>query len=534
MRILFIHPDFPETKSDDNIFPFGYASLSSVLIKNGHKVDILFPNASNLTFQDVCQKVKESDAEVVAIGGLFPYLPITGKVVSMIKTLRPDAKVVLGGPMVTYTPELVFRKTGADFCIVGEGEIPLSKLVSCLENNTDYSHIKGLVFRRDGEIINNGWGELMPLEDIPMPNWEKFPMEYYMYSPWYLPSWSRTKQKKVMSWLISRGCPMKCNFCASGCAPRYKKMDQVMAELREISDRFDPTYLLFVDNFLMKNKKYSREFCEGLIKQNFQFKYSMTGRVNIVDREILKLFKESGCEIMFYGLECANNEILKLMRKGITVEQTIEAIKLTKEAGIFPMISIMFGQPGETLEDFANSIKIALMTSDRYMPYPNIASVMPLLTFPGTEIYQYALKNGYIKDEDDYYNKFFKNNGIINYTKYSTETIKRAVDVGNILYRSRYHYSMLLNLQDTLKTRLALPLIKIDLENKRWLLAVKKFLGHKLLLKQVIIFLLNYMPGIKQIIARFLGNKELKALPQTDEQREFDKFVNQISEFYKF
>ena len=503
MKITFIQPDFPEVQSDDSVFPFGYASLVALLIKAGHEVDILFPGAYNLTLQDIEKTIKENGARLFAIGGLFPYLPVVEKLTAMIKKLRVDAKVVLGGPMVTYTPELVLRKTDADFCIAGEGEIALLELVKCLQNNIDYSHIKGLVFKQDGEIVNNGLAEFMPLEEIPMPNWEKFPMEYYIYSDWYLPSWSRTRKKRVISWLASRGCPMKCNFCASGCAPRYKKVKQVIDELWEINDRFHPSYIMMVDNFLMKNRQYSKEFCEGLIKKKFPFKYSMTGRVNMVDSGLLKLFKESGCEIIFYGLECANNKILEKMHKGITVEETVEAIRKTKEAGMFPMVSIMFGQPGETLEDFVNSIKVALMTSDSTMPYPNIASVMPLLTFPGTDIYRHALENGYIKDEDDYYEQFFGNR-LINYTKYSSKTIQSAVDIGNIMYRWSYHHNMAKNLEGLLKTHLG-SLFNSD-RNRAWpfIKAFKKFLGYRSWWELIFRRWITYSPWLKRIFKKFL------------------------------
>lgn len=506
MKITFIQPDFPEVQSDDSVFPFGYSSLAALLIKAGHEVDILFPGAYGLTLQDIAKTVKENKAEVFAIGGLFPYLPVVEKLTAMIKKLRADARVVLGGPMVTHTPELVLRKTGADFCIAGEGEIALLELVKCLENNIDYSNIKGIVFRRDNEIVNNGLAELMPLEKIPMPNWEKFPMEYYIYSDWYLPSWSRTRQKRVMSWLASRGCPMKCNFCASGCAPRYKKISQVISELDEINDRFHPSYIMMVDNFLMKDRQYSTEFCKGLIKKNFPFKYSMTGRVNIVDSSLLRLFKESGCEIIFYGLECANNEILKKMHKGITVEETLEAIRKTKEAGISPMVSIMFGQPDETLQDFVNSIKVALMTSDPTMPSPNIASVMPLLTFPGTGIYRHALKNGYIKNEDDYYEQFFGNR-LINYTKYSAETIQSAINIGNIMYRWNYHRNMAKNLEGLLKVHLGSLFNKDRKMVWPFIKAFKRFLDYRSRGELTFRKWLAYFPWLKRILKRFLKEK---------------------------
>lgn len=441
MKVMFIEPSFSEVHTDDNIFPFGYACLGAVLRRAGHEVEYVFPAANRLTMQNVIEHVVRTDARLIGIGGLFPYLSAVIKFVRMIKEVRHDIPVVLGGPIVTYTPELVLTKTGADFCIAGEGEIALLKFVNCLERGEDYSHIQGLIFQKDMDVINNGMGEIMPFEDIPMPNWDDFPMEFYMYSGWYLPTWSRKNQERVFAWQLSRGCPMRCNFCASGCKARYKTINQAMAELREIVDRFSPDYLLLVDNFLMKNEKYTTEFCESIISNGFRFKFSITGRVNIVNRKMLTLLKKAGCQMIFYGLECANNDILKFMKKGITVEQAIKAIEMTKEAGIYPMVSIMFGQPGETLDDFFNSLKVALMTTNTDDPAPNIASVMPLLTFPGTGIYDYARKKGYFANVEDYWDKY-GDSYRIQYTNYTHETVGQIVNIANAMYRWKYHQSM--------------------------------------------------------------------------------------------
>ena len=505
MKVMFVEPSFPEIPADDIIFPFGYACLGAVLQRAGHKVEYAFPAANHLSMQDVVDYIAKTDANLIGIGGLFPYLPVIIKLVGMIKAVRRDIPVVLGGPMVTYTPELVLKKTGADFCIAGEGEIALLKFVNCLESGEIYSDIPGLVFQRDGQIINNGMGEVMPFEDIPMPNWDDFPMEYYMSSDWYLPKWSRTKKEHVFAWLLSRGCPMKCNFCASGCEARYKTIDIAMTELQEIVDRFNPDYLMFVDNFLTRNKKYTTEFCEALIANRFRFKFSATARVNIVSPRLLALMKEAGCQMIFYGLECANNDILRFMKKGISVEQTIKAIKMTKEAGIYPMVSIMFGQPGETFEDFFNSLRIALMTYHPDDPVPNIASVMPLLTFPGTGIYEYAKEHGYFTDDEDYWDRY-GDNYRIQYTDYTQEVVNQVVDIANIMYRWKYHQSMADNLLESLQRRKSLDAVLRH--------SVKHFL--------------KLHPRITKMLSPLLGPRRLNVINQmkdVPDQEHVYKFV---------
>ena len=489
MKVVFLEPTFPEIHADDVIFPFGYAYLGAVLQRAGHKVEYVIPAVDRLALQDVVDHIAGIDTDLIGIGGLIPYFSAIIRLVRMIKAVRSDIPIVLGGPMVTYMPEQVLKKTGTDFCIAGEGEIALLKLVNCLESRHDYSYIPGLVFQRDGQIINNGMGESMPFEDIPMPNWADSSMEFYMYSDWWLPKWSRVKPKRVFTWMFSRGCPMKCNFCASGCEARYKTVNQSMAELRNIVDRFDPDYMMFVDNFLTLNKKYTSEFCEALITNGVRFKFSATGRVNVVDRQLLALMKKAGCQVIFYGLECANNDILRFMKKGITVEQTLKAIEMTKEAGIYPMVSIMFGQPGESFDDFFNSLQIALMTTDPHDPAPNIASVMPLLTFPGTGIYSYAKECGYFTNDEDYWDKY-GDNFRIQYTDYTHNAVNQVVSISNKMYRWRYYQSMADNLLKMLQPQMS--------PYDRWKYHIKLFLKSH--------------PWIRNMLSLLLGPQHIRTM----------------------
>jgi len=454
MKVMFVEPNFPDMRGYEVVFPFGYACLGAILQREGHEVKYVFPAADHLSMQDVINHISNTDANLIGIGGLLPYLPTVIKLVRMIKAVRQDILVVLGGQMVTYTPELALRMTSADFGIAGEGEIALLKLVDHLENRRGYSEIPGLVFQQDGQVISNGMGEIMPLEDIPMPNWDDFPMDYYMYSGSHGPIWSADAgSKRAFTWLLSRGCPMRCNFCASGYVPRYKTITQSVNELQEIVDRFDPDYITFVDNLFTPNKRYTVELCEAFMANGFRFKFSVTSRADIVDHAMLAVMRRAGCQAIFYGLECANDNILRFIKKGITVEQMTKAIKMTKEAGICPMVSIMFGQPGETFDDFFNSLRIALMSINPKNPVPNIASVMPLLTFPGTEIYSYAKQHGYFASDAEYWNKY-KGSYQVHYANdYTKEAIGEVWDIANIILRWKYNQSMADNLLKSLRYR---------------------------------------------------------------------------------
>ena len=441
MKITFIEPSFSKINADDAIFPFGFASLGALLKKNNFDIEYILPAAQKLSFEKTVLKALESNPDIFAIGGLLPYMSSIAEIVDVLKKKCPEKTVIIGGPIVTHSPILALTKINADLAIKGEGEIPLIELVKCLNESKPFDSIKGLVYRKNGQIIDNGMPELMDINDIPFPDWEDFPMEYYLSSNWWLPGWSRSKPPKVIHWMFSRGCPMKCNFCVSGTVPRLKNIDDANRELDIIIERFNPDYIILIDDFLVQEKKFIRGFCQHIVEKQYNFKFSATARASSIDLETLNLLKSAGCEVLFYGLECANDKILKFMKKGITCKDIDIAVSLTKSVGIHPMVSIMFGQPGEVMSDFYKSIKKAISVSTPDNPAPNIASVMQLLTFPGTGIYQYAQSKGYFSDELDYWEKY-GDNFRINYTKYSQDIITDMVNSGNTMIRWKYYICM--------------------------------------------------------------------------------------------
>lgn len=453
MKVTLVEPSFAGTHGYGVIFPFGYASLGAVLQREGHEVDYVFPAAGRLTVGDVIDYISHIDTGLIGIGGLLPYLPAVIDFVKKTKAVRPDIPVVVGGQMVTHTPQLVLGKTGADFCIAGEGEVPLLRLVNCLQRGDDFSDIHGLFFLRDGLVIGTGLGAPMPLESIPMPNWNDFPMDYYMYAgPCPSAHWD-TGPRRSFTWLLSRGCPMKCNFCTSGCEPRHKTIAQSVIELQEIVDRFRPDYVIFADNFFTRNREYTIELCEAFLANGFRFEFSAAARADSVDPQLLGLMRKAGCRVIFYGLECANNKILKFMHKGITVEQMVRAVEMTKNAGIYPTVSIMFGQPGETFDDFFHSLQVALTSINCEDPVPYDASIMPLLTLPGTEIYRYAKQHRYFASDEDYWHKYAGSYRVpYNMDQYTNEDIGQAVDMVKTIYHWKYHQTTADNLLRSLRS----------------------------------------------------------------------------------
>jgi len=142
------------------------------------------------------------------------------------------------------------------------------------------------------------------------------------------------------------------------------------------------------------------DICDEIQKRGLRFIWDVRARINTVDEEVLKKLKAAGCERIHYGVEAGTEKILKILNKGITLEQALKVFKLTKKVGISTFAYFMIGSPTETKEDILESIKFAKKLN------PDFVQVTTLTPFPATKIYLDALASGEIKN--DYWLEFAK------------------------------------------------------------------------------------------------------------------------------
>ena len=441
MKITFIQAESPDSVHDVQ-FPSGIAALEAMLTRAGHDVSILWRVADWLTLEKVAKRLREIEPEMVCISFCFSVMPEVERLVPVIYSACPNTSVVIGGPGVTYCQYLALEKTGADLAFIGEGEKALTEFAEKWVPGKDLK-IPGLFYRAETDEFGDegffdfGHGDLTPLEDIPLPSWDKYPIHWWMRLGAYFHQSIANGADRTFYWISGRGCPYSCNFCVSGCAPRYKKIEHLEFELQEIYERFHPTFIGWMDNLTIPNKARCLELCEMHQRNGWGWRYSVTGHAARIDEEMLRALKASGCASILYGVESANDPIQEQIGKKQTVAQLERAIRLTKEAGIAVQLSAMFGQPGETADDFRRTIDMVLTAGDREHPTHNNQGLSPVMTFPGTPLYKWAMENGYFRDDWDFYDKFFntpdRHQGFTNYTDLPREAVVAAHQVARAL-----------------------------------------------------------------------------------------------------
>ncbi|MDD5492724.1 MAG: radical SAM protein, partial [bacterium] len=192
--------------------------------------------------------------------------------------------------------------------------------------------------------------------------------------------------------IAGRGCPFDCNYCSRIFhGVRLRSIDNIIAEIIWLKERYGIEGVFFCDDTLTVKKERVYELCDKI--QPLGLRWNCQGRVNNVDLEMLRRMKAAGCTAVGYGIESGSQKILNNMNKKATVEQAERALKNTVRAGLYPIVQVMFGYPGETRETLNETVAFFKRADN---PGDDLSPVTPL---PGTKLWQDTLNKGMVKDE---------------------------------------------------------------------------------------------------------------------------------------
>lgn len=411
MKILIINPPIREW-SKPNVFPLGLGYIVSELLFMGHEVEVLDINALRLTKEEVEEKIRNAHFDVVGVGALVTIYKYVKWLAGILKKYHSDKKIIVGGSVATSVPKILLERTEADIACIGEGEETIKDLIISLERGNDLSLVKGILFKdKSGKVHANETRPLIQnLDSIPFPAWDLFPMETYLKNPVGAPNrnkWidgnAREEVPLSMNLFASRGCPYQCIYCYHdfmGAGHRIRSADSVIKEIKVLFERYRVKYFHFIDDEFVMRKSFVFEFCEKiktLMKElNIRLTWGCTGRVNLMTEELIVAMVDAGCVSIGYGIESGSQKMLDIMKKGVTVEEAKQAVRLTQKYLGWADCSFMIGTPGETMETIQETIDFC---KELNLTPEVIFFVTP---YPGTALYQMALQQGKIKDEEEY------------------------------------------------------------------------------------------------------------------------------------
>lgn len=394
LNYLLVMPRFIANSELGYFFPLGLPYISASMKKAGFAVHTLNLNHCEGTTYSILQEhIGVNDIDVLLTGGLSPHYSIIRDIIETAKAIKPSLVVLVGGGIISSDPETAMTALEyADYGVIGEGEVTCCEFASALETGAEVAQVDGLVFKNDDltYTITKPRKQIDNIDTIPWADYEGFEFEKALYGN---PSTNGLNVYGVLHMVLSRSCPYGCTFCFHTVGKRYRQrsLNAFFDELDFMLAKYPVRHLSFIDDLFTNDPARVKGFCHRI--KAYGIKWEACFRVDQVNEEMLDIVKESGCNFMTFGLESADNRVLKSMRKAITVEEINSALKLVYESSIQFMGAFIFGDREETVETATNTIN----WWKQHPEYP--IALSRIICYPGTQLYQYACEKGVIKDK---------------------------------------------------------------------------------------------------------------------------------------
>jgi radical SAM superfamily enzyme YgiQ (UPF0313 family) len=419
-------------KSGTIYYPLWHAYATGVLEQAGHEVKLIDAPAESLDTNDCLNIISAFNPKMIVLYTSTPSIYNDIQIGTTIKCTSPDSFIVLTGPHVSALPEESLKLSNAiDAIARHEYDLTLLELSSLLPKTDRLTQVKGITFRQANQIISTPDREfIQDIDSLPFVSAvykRHLRIENYFYAHCRYP---------VISIFTSRGCYGRCNFCVYpqqmfGRRQRQRSPENIVAEFEYIEKEFPKVKEVLIDDDTFSfNQEHTVIFCELMIKRNIRLPWTVECRANL-RYETMVLMKKAGCRLLVAGFESADDNILRNIRKGLTVERLRKFVKDAKRADLLIHACFMAGNEGETKDTLMKSLKFAKeMNADT-------CQFFPIMIYPGTEAYEWAKQNRYLTTTD--YSEWLTPEGLHNCVVSTPELDgKYLVDFCDYARRSYY------------------------------------------------------------------------------------------------
>ncbi|MBI4439701.1 radical SAM protein [Candidatus Woesearchaeota archaeon] len=398
-------------------FPFFLAYAAAVLKQNNHDVYLKDCVAERLNQYGFLKYLEEVKPEMVVMETSTPSIENDLAWAKKIKEI--GCITVMTGPHATAVPLEVLKEPYVDYVLPGEIDYSLRDLSNTLRDKKNVHALSGVHSKMpNGDMVMNKPAPLITdLDGLPYPYREGLPMENYIDPA--------CKHAPGIQMIASRGCPNQCIYCYESQnfygRPNYRvrSVKNVADEMEHLIKTYKVREIYFDDALFSVSQQRVIELCDEILKRKMNIYWSAMCDAKL-KIETLRKMKESGCVMIKFGVESANREILKNIRKHITPEDVIAIVRNCREIGIETHATYMFGLPGETKETIKETMNFAFNIAPA-----DTAQFAAAIPNPGTKFYEDAKRNGWLVTTD--YKKYAGQDVVVQYEGLSAEDIYRAV-----------------------------------------------------------------------------------------------------------
>lgn len=355
MRVAIIAAPYPLEEFPSP--PLGIAYVAAAFEAAGCEVRVFDYIISCYSKEKLAAQLAEFQPDAVGAGSVTMNFYDAQRILRDVKSINPDVLTMMGGPHVSFTVEETLRSyPEIDLIFIGEADDTIIQFAPLMNQKSKWNGVQGIAFRKDDEIVNTGRREFIAdVDRIPEPARRLLPISRYRALGY------------PVSMITGRGCPHGCIFCLGrkmvGSKVRRRSPGLVLDEMEQILG-MGFGRINIADDLFASDTGRVKEICNGIKERNLKFAWSAFARVDTVNQEMFDAMAAAGCDSISFGVESGSPEMLKRVRKGITLVQATDAIRMCKRSGMLPHASFMVGLPGESKETlhqtgaFAESLKI--------------------------------------------------------------------------------------------------------------------------------------------------------------------------------
>lgn len=333
--------------------PLNEMWVASIAENHGHQVIIVDARTLGLSKADTVDILKRFRPDIVGFRVTTYMFPDMLEWAGYVKQ-HLDVPILIGGYNLRVYPKESLAHPEIDFGCVNSAFYTVPRLLEELESGRRrFEEVPGLVFKRDGEIIQTAPHDPAPrFEQYPTPARHLVPNELYAEFP--------TTRRNFTLMVTSKGCPKQCTFCEAGRTaydprPPQSVVDEMEECYREHNIReFD----IFDYEFSIIRSR-TMEICREIQRRGLDIIWACRSRVDTVDAEMLREMKNAGCHRIYFGIESAHQQILDCVQKGITPDQVRQTIRQCRELGIATLGFFLIGNPGESEKMIYQNVKFA-------------------------------------------------------------------------------------------------------------------------------------------------------------------------------
>lgn len=388
--------------TNDHEYSMGIGFIAAYLQQSGTEVDLVIyreiKDKQIDTPEEIARQILAKKPSVVA----FSVMTFNWhRVRRVIELLRPHftGMIIVGGYHAILAPDEVISFPGVDAVCTGEGELPMKELLESIsdEQGEGLPRIPGMIFKNGSADRSKARWLIDDLAAYPYMNYELFEKE----------GQARLAEKFMGSLSVAgifslpvitgRGCPFRCTYCSNsalielyGGVKRFLRKyepHEIVARIRTVVQQYRPQFIEFLDETFTLDREWVNKFCVAY-KSEVGLPFSIMSRIDKVDDETIELLANSGLKVVFFGLECGDEEYRTHYLKRVMINKTITSgAQLLKKHGIMIVTFNIFGMPFETPETVR---KTHLLNAEID---PDAAIPFIYQPFPGTKLGQLAFEH---------------------------------------------------------------------------------------------------------------------------------------------